>query len=111
MKLREHDFTCCICIAVSPPCDTEGYTKRAPTYEELLVTCSAIEEELLFAAAPSRLDYFKSGVQFEKRIKEKLVQLKTPPLGVAELTSTAQISGRSEKENLEEIQPIKRAKT
>ena len=48
-----------------------AYQKKAPTYEELLDVCSAIEEEFLFTSVPSRLDYFKSGVQFEKRVVEK----------------------------------------
>lgn len=26
-------------------------------------TCAAIEEELVFLSAPSRLDYFKAGIQ------------------------------------------------
>lgn len=34
----------------------------------------AIEEELLHISAPSRLDYFKSGCQFDKRVAEKRKQ-------------------------------------
>ena len=45
-------------------------------FDQLLDTCAAIEEEMLFSSAPSRLDYFKSGVQYEKRVGEKKVQLK-----------------------------------
>ncbi|CAE7521167.1 unnamed protein product, partial [Symbiodinium microadriaticum] len=48
-----------------------GYEGRAKTYEELLKICSAIEEELVFISAPSRLDYFKTGLQFDKRVTEK----------------------------------------
>eukprot|EP00640_Fibrocapsa_japonica_P009763 CAMPEP_0113934842 /NCGR_PEP_ID=MMETSP1339-20121228/2102_1 /TAXON_ID=94617 /ORGANISM="Fibrocapsa japonica" /LENGTH=79 /DNA_ID=CAMNT_0000936787 /DNA_START=315 /DNA_END=554 /DNA_ORIENTATION=+ /assembly_acc=CAM_ASM_000762 len=36
---------------------------------------SAIEEEFLHISAPSRLDYFKNGVQYEKRVLEKKRQL------------------------------------
>lgn len=38
-----------------------AYERKAPTYEDLLELTCAIEEEFVFAAAPSRLDYFKSG--------------------------------------------------
>jgi hypothetical protein len=38
-----------------------AYGRKASTYEDLLELTCAIEEEFVFAAAPSRLDYFKSG--------------------------------------------------
>lgn len=53
-----------------------AYQRKTPTYEELLDTCCAIEEEFIFMVAPSRLDYFKSGVQYEKRIVGKLTNLR-----------------------------------
>ena len=53
----------------------KAYRNRTSTFEEMLETCSAIEEELMYVAAPSRLDYFKGGVQFEKRVVEKRKQL------------------------------------
>jgi len=43
-------------------------------YDRLLATVVAIEEELLHISAPSRLDYFKSGCQFDKRVHEKRKQ-------------------------------------
>lgn len=49
-----------------------AYQRKTPSYESLLETCSAMEEEFVFQVAPSRLDYFKSGVQYEKKIVEKL---------------------------------------
>ena len=52
-----------------------AYKSKTTTYEELLETCCAIEEEQLFASAPAKLDYFKSGVQYEKRVSEKRRQL------------------------------------
>lgn len=57
-----------------------AYKRKAPTYEELLDVACSIEEELVFGSAPSRLDYFKCGVQYEKRVTEKQAQLK---MGVA----------------------------
>jgi hypothetical protein len=42
-------------------------------------TCAAIEEELVFVSAPSRLDYFKTGMQFEKRVAEKRKQFTEGP--------------------------------
>lgn len=52
-----------------------GYVTQCLTYEDLLETVAAIEEEMIHATAPSRLDYFKSGFEFEKRIKLKREQL------------------------------------
>lgn len=43
----------------------------------MIEICAAIDEELLFGNAPSRLDYFKSGVQFEKRVSEKVSQIQS----------------------------------
>lgn len=39
-----------------------AYVRKASTFEELLELTCAIEEEFVFAGAPSRLDYFKSGI-------------------------------------------------
>jgi len=80
-----------------------SYAKRSPTYEELLETCAAIEEEFVFMVAPSRLDYFKSGVQYEKRISEKIAQLKNGFLEPHHGHSSDQIK--------DEPRTIKRTKT
>lgn len=53
----------------------EAYRKNIPDYEELLDTCAAMEEEFIYLSAPSRLDYFKSGIQYDKKILEKKRQL------------------------------------
>ena len=45
---------------------------------------TAIEEELLHMAAPSRLDYFKAGVQFDRRVADKRKQLAAPAADAAE---------------------------
>ena len=66
-----------------------AYQKKAPTYEELLDVCSAIEEEFLFTSVPSRLDYFKSGVQYEKRILEKQSALRSSSETNEQQTSSA----------------------
>ena len=55
-----------------------AYADQCKTYEELLDTVTAIEEELLHMAAPSRLDYFKAGVQFDRRVADKRKQLAAP---------------------------------
>jgi hypothetical protein len=52
-----------------------AYAKQCRTLEELLETVTAIEEELLHASAPSRLDYFKSGYDYEHFVKLKKRQL------------------------------------
>lgn len=48
-----------------------AYAERCPTYAELLAAAVAVEEELLFVNAPSRLDYFKSGFLFSDRVANK----------------------------------------
>ena len=78
-----------------------AYQRKAPTYEELLDACSAIEEEFLFTSVPSKLDYFKSGVQFEKRIVEKQSAIRTSSETTDQQTSCT-VDGKSE---------TKRAKT
>ena len=55
-----------------------AYADQCKSYEELLDTVTAIEEELLHMAAPSRLDYFKAGVQFDRRVADKRKQLAAP---------------------------------
>lgn len=53
-----------------------AYEALCPTREELLRACVAIEEDMLHLAAPSRLDYFKSGFEFETRVALKQKQLR-----------------------------------
>ncbi|GLE11274.1 hypothetical protein PINS_up023640 [Pythium insidiosum] len=48
----------------------DAYSSRCTSYEDLLQV-----EELLHISAPSRLDYFKSGFEFENRVKLKKDQL------------------------------------
>ena len=77
--------------------------KMNNNFEEILETCCAVEEELLFSSALSRLDYFKSGVQFEKRINEKRWQMNNSLMSMPPAETTAA---------QEEVsKPIKRAKT
>jgi hypothetical protein len=45
-----------------------AYQSKTKTFEELLELSCAIEEEFVFASAPSRLDYFKSGTSTFKSI-------------------------------------------
>lgn len=45
-----------------------AYQSKTKTFEELLELSCAIEEEFVFASAPSRLDYFKSGISTFKSI-------------------------------------------
>eukprot|EP01038_Epipyxis_sp_PR26KG_P006309 gene6309-8689_t len=54
-----------------------GYRKKAQTYEELLEICSAIEENLIYDYAPSKLDYFKTGIRCVGRINEKKIQIES----------------------------------
>mmetsp|Transcript_24935 Transcript_24935/g.76910 ORF Transcript_24935/g.76910 Transcript_24935/m.76910 type:complete len:174 (-) Transcript_24935:63-584(-) len=52
-----------------------AYAAQCTSYEDLLEAAVAIEEELLHMSAPSRLDYFKASVQFDRRVREKRKQL------------------------------------
>lgn len=40
-------------------------------FDQLLSTVSAIEEELLYASVPGKLDYLKSGYEHSMRLKKK----------------------------------------
>lgn len=84
-----------------------AYKRKAPTYEDLLDVCSAIEEEFVFASVPSRLDYFKSGVQYEKRVHEKLSSLRTCAVGAA----TRELEQSMKQGSSDDLKSLKRAKT
>ena len=53
----------------------EAYTRHCPSYAALLETVVAVEEELVFAAAAGRLDYLRSGIDWEGRLRMKKSQL------------------------------------
>lgn len=53
----------------------DAYTANTKSYEELLDVVVAVEEELLHIGAPSRLDYIKSSLEFDNRVKLKRKQL------------------------------------
>jgi len=53
-----------------------AYSRHCPSYESLLDTVCAIEEELLFACATARIDYMKSGIDWDSRIQIKRQQLR-----------------------------------
>lgn len=79
----------------------QAYQATCPSYEELLETVIAIEEELLHISTPHKLDYFKSACQYEKRVVDKRKQLAGQlALGLAE-----------EQEDGEDQGPPKRTKT
>lgn len=50
-------------------------TSCAGDFDALLETAVAIQEEMMYAAAPARLDYFKDGFEFENRVHLKRKQL------------------------------------
>ena len=52
-----------------------AYTTHCSSFDELLDTVVAIEEEFVHISAPSRLDYFKTGLEYESRIAAKRIQL------------------------------------
>ena len=78
-----------------------AYMNACTTYDDLLKTVVAIEEELLHISAPSRLDYFKSGCQFDKRVHEKRKQF------LQNDTNDTAVSGSEEDDN---AQPNKKAR-
>eukprot|EP00602_Paraphysomonas_sp_CaronLab_P003219 CAMPEP_0185017600 /NCGR_PEP_ID=MMETSP1103-20130426/537_1 /TAXON_ID=36769 /ORGANISM="Paraphysomonas bandaiensis, Strain Caron Lab Isolate" /LENGTH=147 /DNA_ID=CAMNT_0027547089 /DNA_START=168 /DNA_END=611 /DNA_ORIENTATION=- len=97
---------------------SSAYETKIKSYEELLQICSAIEEELVFISAPSRLDYFKAGLQYEKRVVEKKKQLPDGSAIVAEAQSPSVCSTSTSPDMLPpskiegtEVRAAKRAKT
>lgn len=53
----------------------DAYARLCPTYEALLDTLTAVDEELLFACTQSRIDYFKAAIDWDARIQLKRQQL------------------------------------
>jgi len=99
-----------------------AYQNACNSYEDLLTTVVAIEEELLHISAPSRLDYFKSGCQFDKRVHEKRKQFLnalTPMLIDATLPATKACRNRekvplalaAKQDDLDSPPSTKKAKT
>mmetsp|Transcript_3650 Transcript_3650/g.14285 ORF Transcript_3650/g.14285 Transcript_3650/m.14285 type:complete len:142 (+) Transcript_3650:827-1252(+) len=71
-----------------------AYRNACHTYDDLLTTVVAIEEELLHISAPSRLDYFKSGCQFDKRVHEKRKQFQSHSATRAAQAALADVASR-----------------
>jgi len=46
----------------------DSYRKHCETYEKLLEMVTAIDEELIFATSVSRLEYFKTAIDWENRL-------------------------------------------
>eukprot|EP00455_Lapot_gusevi_P007633 TRINITY_DN13255_c0_g2_i7.p1 TRINITY_DN13255_c0_g2~~TRINITY_DN13255_c0_g2_i7.p1 ORF type:complete len:297 (+),score=42.14 TRINITY_DN13255_c0_g2_i7:84-974(+) len=53
----------------------EAYEKNCLSYQQLLQTVIAIDEELLFGGSTSRMDYFKSAIDWDSRLQIKRKQL------------------------------------
>ena len=77
-----------------------------------------MEEEFVFNSAPSRLDYFKCGVQYEKRITQKLARLHSATIassvnsnGAAPVSTTAEVANEDGEDVDETGRHLKRAKT
>lgn len=79
-------------------------------FDELLEVCCAVDEELIFSSVPSRLDYFKTGVQFERRVKEKICTINEKNNTNSDLLCSAS-NDVQETSLAESIQNFKRAKT
>jgi hypothetical protein len=77
----------------------EAYLASCTTYEQLMETVMAIEEELMYLSAPSRLDYFKSGLQFDGRVANKKKQLENAAEAEGEEGSEAEDGEGSEAED------------
>ena len=45
-----------------------AYRKKAESYDELLDLCSALTEQHILDAAPTKLDYYKNGISCCKKI-------------------------------------------
>ena len=68
--------------------------------EDLLETCAAMEEEFIYLSALSRLEYFKNGIQFDKRIVEKRRQLMGSREGVEEEEEEEEVRSDSRRAEL-----------
>jgi len=53
----------------------EAYKKNCPSYEKLLEMAVAVDEEMVFAQAITKMDYFKAGIEWENRLTIKRQQL------------------------------------
>jgi hypothetical protein len=53
----------------------EAYKRNCLTLEDMIMVASAIEEELLYASSSTRLDYFKSAINWDSRLQIKQKQL------------------------------------
>lgn len=53
----------------------ESFEKNCPTYDELLAVISAIDEELIFSTANTRMDYFKTVIDWDNRLAIKQNQM------------------------------------
>ena len=56
----------------------EAYLRHCTSYNDLLDTATAVDEELLFACSSNRIDFFKSSIDWDTRIQIKCQQLKNP---------------------------------
>lgn len=76
--------------------------KKAPAYDDLLDLCVALSEEHIYEEAPSKLDYYKSGISCVKKIFEKSAELHAAPEPVLKVAPSVEESGP---------RVVKRAKT
>ena len=52
-----------------------AYKSHCASFEQLLDTVAALDEELLHKSASSRLDYFKAGLEHDRAVRTKRSQL------------------------------------
>jgi hypothetical protein len=71
----------------------EAYFKHCPTYEQLLDTVTAVDEELLFSCSNNRIDYFKSSIDWDSRIQLKRQQLKSAGAPAAAAAASSSPNG------------------
>jgi hypothetical protein len=81
----------------------EAYAKHCPTFEQLLDTVVAVDEELLFSCSTNRIDYLKAGIDWDTRIQLKRQQLKSAngAAAPAAASSSPNGSGLSKKRSFE----------
>jgi hypothetical protein len=54
----------------------QAYRRNCATYEQLLETVCGIDEEIIYAGSVTRMDYFKSSIDWDNRILIKNKQLR-----------------------------------
>jgi hypothetical protein len=108
------------CFFICRPCDQiqatdreaiaekirSAFYKKTESYDDLISLCVALTESQIYNDAPSKLDYYKQGITYVKKIFDKSAELHALPV---EDTNTAKPDGVASEDPAPRV--VKRAKT